>query len=919
MDIKYVYVKTRSEFGKQCIFDICGPNLDEEIKPNPQEMRNYIVKSPCHVGTQYTKQIALHEIQTAAVNTKNSGIYHYEGGWPKEIHPGDHETTARFRRRVEKGDEWAPKLRYLLANMEHCILLNNTISIYDHYFDDMIPTPLTRERGISLLNVYPDQETPARPVNDIDWSPDNTKMVVCYCLVNFLEEIDFSTDTYIWDLESSNRPYMVLKASYPTLVCQFNPRDPFVLAGGLITGQVCYWDIRTGIEPVQISYPLNSHRYLTTAVKWIHTKTNTEFFSTSWDGQAIWWDTRNLRHPTDRLIFDFDYPNEPLMERSIGISSANFEPSMSTKFMFGLQNGIVVSGSRKVKTNAEKLSVRFNAHNGPVLSVDRNVFNPKVFITVGEAATRIWAEDTREGSLITIRGQRYSPTKACWNKTRHSVFYIIKENGQLEVYDMLESVEKPIVELHLSEVGLTAMAAHENGYLLAVGDKNGNIYLTRSTDALGKFDRNERNILTMGLDRNSKHVKAVDARIKEIKILKILNSKEKPAIVGKIQRIKRRGKQQMKKKDKIKPSTQEDTKTSKDKDRRSTKKRFREEVPEITFAEEMFFKTVDKEKEKLESDGDPNLRYSTFIRKLDLKQLKHRVREIEKDEDASEEDKKKKGKKKRPIVRKKIPLDSEMGEEKITKIRSKMLTETIITDDDYDDDEDDEYDDDDEIVPTTSGPKRRKIKKKKKTVKMFDLRLGRRPCKILCQPKVCCWRKTWRKKKYAPCMRKEKTDRTSTADKSEESLRDMLGELPLELGRELTIARRQIHRAKKPISWTQRKRMVERVLLARMCENIYKSKTIVVTTNSPRKSWTVMKDIESSVLILEQGKAIEREAGLGRAYLEELEVIQTDETSAEAAAAASSSKQQRMCVTTRHRNTKLTSPRCQNSHEVQRL
>ncbi|XP_014601249.1 PREDICTED: dynein intermediate chain 2, axonemal-like [Polistes canadensis] len=766
--------------------------------------------------------------------------------------------------------------------MEHCILLNNAVSIYDHYFDDMIPTPLTTERGIRLLNVFPDQETPARSVNDIDWSPDDTKMVVCYCFVNLKKEIDYSTDTYIWDLEIPNKPYMTIKASYPTLVCQFNPRDPFVLAGGLITGQVCYWDVRMGIEPVKISYPRNSHRYSTTAVKWIYTKTNTEFFSSSWDGQALWWDTRNLHHPTEQLIFDLENPNEPLMERSIGISSANFEPSMSTKFMFGLQNGIVVSGSRKVKTNAEKLSMRFNTHNGSVLSVDRNVFNPKVFMTVGKGTTRIWAEDTREGSLITIRSQRYSPVKACWNKIRHSLFYIIKENGQLEVYDILESIEKPIVELHLSEVGLTTMAAHENGYLLAVGDKKGNIYLTRSTEALGKFDRNERNLLTMGLDRNSKYVKAVDARIKEIKILKILNSEKEPVIVRKIPKIKGRSKQQIRKKDKVKPSTKEETKTNKDKGRRSTKKRIREELPEIMIAEEMFFETVNKEREKLESEGDPNLRHSTLARKFDHKQLKHRARETEKEKDIIEEDaKKKKGKKKRAAVTKKISLDSEIDEEKITKIHetvSEIITETTT----------------DEIIPTTSGPKRPEIKKKKKPVKKFDLRL-RRPCKILCQPKVCCWRKTWRKKKYAPpSMRKEKTDRTSTVDKSEESLRDML-ELPLELHRELRIAKRQIHKAKKPIRWTQKKRLVERVLLARekfkkiekkskkvnadkysdidkVCAKIPKSKTM--DPCSPRKSWTVMKEIEA-MLIPEPAKAIEREAGLGRAYLEELEAIQS--------------------------------------------
>lgn len=40
-------------------------------------------------------------------------MFHFEGGWPKEINPRDEETTARFRRRVEKDEDWAPKLRNL--------------------------------------------------------------------------------------------------------------------------------------------------------------------------------------------------------------------------------------------------------------------------------------------------------------------------------------------------------------------------------------------------------------------------------------------------------------------------------------------------------------------------------------------------------------------------------------------------------------------------------------------------------------------------------------------------------------------------------------------------------------------------------------------------------------------------------------
>jgi len=138
-------------------------------------------------------------------------------------------------------------------------------------------------------------------------------------------------------------------------------------------------------------------------VKWIATKNNTEFFSVSSDGRAMWWDTRKLRAPIEILVFDLQTPNEPKMDQAIGVASADYEPSVGTKFMFGLENGIVISGSRKARTPAEKMALRFKAHYGPVLSVDRSGFNPKIFLTVGDYTARVWAEDTKDGSLVSTR------------------------------------------------------------------------------------------------------------------------------------------------------------------------------------------------------------------------------------------------------------------------------------------------------------------------------------------------------------------------------------------------------------------------------------------------------------------------------------------------------------------------------------
>lgn len=52
-------------------------------------------------------------MQTASKVTKESGMLHTEGGWPKEINMKDEEAVQRFRRRVEKDENWAPRMKKL--------------------------------------------------------------------------------------------------------------------------------------------------------------------------------------------------------------------------------------------------------------------------------------------------------------------------------------------------------------------------------------------------------------------------------------------------------------------------------------------------------------------------------------------------------------------------------------------------------------------------------------------------------------------------------------------------------------------------------------------------------------------------------------------------------------------------------------
>lgn len=60
------------------------------------------------------------------------------------------------------------------------------------------------------------------------------------------------------------------------------------MISGLLSGQVASWDTRADKDPVSISEREVCHREAVNSVSWINSKSGTEFFSGSSDGQAIW-------------------------------------------------------------------------------------------------------------------------------------------------------------------------------------------------------------------------------------------------------------------------------------------------------------------------------------------------------------------------------------------------------------------------------------------------------------------------------------------------------------------------------------------------------------------------------------------------------------------------------------------------------
>ena len=60
---------------------------------------------------------------------------HVEGGWPRDVDFTEQTDTNRFRKKAEKDEEYKGSVKYLGPIVARCMKQNNTIDIYQEYFE----------------------------------------------------------------------------------------------------------------------------------------------------------------------------------------------------------------------------------------------------------------------------------------------------------------------------------------------------------------------------------------------------------------------------------------------------------------------------------------------------------------------------------------------------------------------------------------------------------------------------------------------------------------------------------------------------------------------------------------------------------------------------------------------------------------
>ncbi|XP_071452018.1 dynein intermediate chain 3, ciliary [Hetaerina americana] len=549
MEINYVYTKKRSEFGRHCLFTETTYPMSQDIYPNRSITANYVLQNPISRSVQCAAIVAEHEVNTVTAQYENRGMNHTEGGWPKDINIAEVEQTMRYRKKVEKDEMYIHTILQVSHSMEHCILQNNAVEIYEEYFNG--PTLPAADTGVSgtvekstsrTVNVFRDPTGRAFPACHVSWSPNGgSRLAVAHCGLGFQRDrrtrggAPVMLNSYIWEVENPNKPELILTPPSPLVCLEYNPKDPHCLVSGARDGRVGFWDTRRGSLPVDQSGLDVSHRDPASCVNWIASKSGSEYFSASTDGQVKWWDIRKLSEPLETLILDPGnkftgtgavVDTQQKISRALGASSLEYEPTIPTRFMVGTEKGYVINCNRKGKTPAEKLVSQYSAQIGPVHSLQRNPAFLKNFLTVGDWTARIWSEDVRESAIIWTGFHKVMLTAGTWSPTRFSVFYTTRVDGSLDVWDILQQQREPCLSVKVCDEPLRSLRVHEGGQLVAIGNDVGTTYLVELSENLAITHRNDKPLLTQMLERENRREKILEARMREIR----LKGKTKPDV-----------------------------------------------------------------------------------------------------------------------------------------------------------------------------------------------------------------------------------------------------------------------------------------------------------------------------------------------------------------------------------------------------
>ncbi|XP_070765575.1 dynein axonemal intermediate chain 3 [Enoplosus armatus] len=174
---------------------------------------------------------------------------------------------------------------------------------------------------------------------------------------------------------------------------------------------------------------------------------------------------------------------------------------VNTKLYIGSEDGEIVYSDWKLgkddsgRLHSAKPLHCFSIHHWVVNTVQRSPFFKDIILTTGGWSFAIWKEGVMDGPIVQSPSSEQVCTVGCWSLSRPAVFFIGKEDGSIEVWNLLEKSSEPAqVHAQITNAKITCITpwtASSKQHFLAVTDDLGMVRVFEIPKRLYAPSRNE--------------------------------------------------------------------------------------------------------------------------------------------------------------------------------------------------------------------------------------------------------------------------------------------------------------------------------------------------------------------------------------------------------------------------------------------
>ena len=374
--------------------------------------------------------------------------------------------------------------------LEEALSSNDLFDICNSYYNEEEADVNISKKTLAthLCDLYDDQSN-GRIVTALDWSPTQNDLF----LSAFSGTEDFNQQSgliQLWSLLNRKNPDYVINYQTELTSAIFCKDNPKLVIGGSITGQIMFWDTKTGRAIPEQKSPLGigndniSHCYPIHCLTFIGKENN--LISISTDGVLCEWSLSNLSMPINRYVLNPNEMYEQDKENLSEIGPLCIGSSQSSKsFIIGCDENDIYN--IKLEDKRYNIIDSYKGGKGPIFCVaphppsheGGNTFSD-LFLSCGaDWTTKLWSTTQPDEPLLTFNQSKDYVYSTKWHPINPSIFAIGDGSGYIDLWDLNRDKEIPTFRYNL-KTAINKLAWSYDGKKLAAGNVNGHINIFSS-------------------------------------------------------------------------------------------------------------------------------------------------------------------------------------------------------------------------------------------------------------------------------------------------------------------------------------------------------------------------------------------------------------------------------------------------------